>query len=409
MEIKRLIHDLISDPVISGKMILLTGPRQIGKTTAGKAWLAAAGNENNYFNWDEESVRAAFRKDPNFFEAEARKYSGHPRIIFDEIHKIRNWKTILKGWYDALNEHYSFLVIGSARLEFFHRSGDSMFGRYHLLHMSPVTPHELIGNWGRPNTALNFHPDMLSETPLDAEVIDTLIKYSGFPEPLLGASERTTNLWHNEYIQNFVREDIRDLTRISDFNRIEHVIDLLPSRIGSPFSMNAVKEDIGCSFDAIRAIMSAFEKICVITLIRPYHKKIKNALFKEPKIYFYDWTRVKDEGARFENFMAIQLTAFCEFVTDGGWSNLDLHYVRDKQKHEVDFLITANGNPKVLVEAKQNESNLDTNLKFFSERLKNVLAFQVVQKPDIFRKVDDKTWVISANRFFNWLFPHHVQ
>lgn len=175
--------------------------------------------------------------------------------------------------------------------------------------------------------------------PLQQETIENLIRFGGFPEPFLKGSARMLNLWHREYIQRLLREDLRDLTKISDFNRAEHLIELLPPRIGSPFSLNNLAQDLACSYDTARTLIKAFEKLYLITLIRPYSKKIKYAISKEPKLYLVDWTRLSDDGARFENFMAIQLKTFCDYVTDGGWNKMDLFYIRDKQKHEVDFLI----------------------------------------------------------------------
>lgn len=403
MNIKRLIHDLIEDPLISDKMILLAGPRQTGKTTEAKAWLGESGNDNLYYNWDDEKVRRQFRKDPNFFETAARLGGKNARIVFDEIHKLASWKNLLKGYHDSLGGEFNFMVTGSARLELFQRAGDSMFGRYHLLHMAPVTPNELEDRWSKPNISLSVDYDRLLADSVRQETVDALMNYSGFPEPLIKQSERALNLWHAEYDQRIIKEELRDLTKISDFNRVEHAVELLPSRIGSPFSLNNLKEDLGCAYDTARTVVRSLEKLCIVMLVRPYSRKLKYAIAKEPKLYFYDWTRLADEGARFENFIAMQLKTFCEFVNDGGWAKLELYYVRDKQGHEVDFLITSNGVPRLLIEAKAGNSNLDTNLKYFCEKLGGICAIQVVLKPDLLKKISDKIFIISSNRLFNLL------
>ncbi|MBI2092120.1 MAG: ATP-binding protein [Deltaproteobacteria bacterium] len=403
MKIERLIHELIKDSLLSDKMILLAGPRQTGKTTEAKEWLHETGHSSLYYNWDDEKVRRKFRADPNFFETAARTSGKGSRIVFDEIHKITNWKNLLKGYYDSFGSEFNFLVTGSARLELFQRSGDSMLGRYHLLHMAPVTPNELECVLPKPNTKLDINFEVFSSVSLKQSTLDALINYSGFPEPLIKQSDRALNLWHEEYNQRIIREDLRDLSKISDFNRVEHAIELLPARIGSPFSLNNLKTDIGCAYDTARSLIKALEKLYIITVVRPYSKNIKYALSKEPKVYFYDWTRVKDAGGRFENFMAIQLKTFCEFINDGGWQKVELYYLRDKQRHEVDFLIASDGEPRLLIEAKNADSNLDANLKFFSERSGNVPAVQVVFQPDIFKMISKKVCIVSANRFFNLL------
>ena len=120
-------------------------------------------------------------------------------------------------------------------------------------------------------------------------------------------------------------------------------------------------------------------------------------------LFLLDWSLVSDPGCRFENFMAVQLKTWCEFITDGGWCHMELHYVRDKQKREVDFLVVKDGKPFFLVEAKKTKGELDKNLEFFSKVLGNITAFQVTEEPGIFRKHKPQIWSVSANRFFNLL------
>ena len=403
MIFKRFIDELIGDPIISDRMLLLTGPRQVGKTTTAREWLASSHHENLYFNWDDEKTRRLFRKDANFFESMAREAGLNSRIVFDEIHKISNWKTLLKGYYDTFGSDFQFLVTGSARLELFHRAGDSMLGRYHFLHLNPLIPNEVQGLRVKPNLELNINQKVIAQKPLPQDIIETLLHFSGFPEPYQKQSERSLNLWQREYKQRIIREDMRDLTKISDFNRVEHLLELLPARIGSPLSMNSLRGDLGCSYDAVKSIIMALNKLCVITLIRPYSHRVKNSISKEPKIYLTDWTQIDDEGARFENFIAIQIKTFCEFITDGGFCRLELFYLRDKQKHETDFLIVRNNIPVMLIESKVSEDSLDKNLKFFSQKFRNIKSIQVVQKPCIFKKVTPNIWILSANRFFNLL------
>ena len=110
-----------------------------------------------------------------------------------------------------------------------------------------------------------------------------------------------------------------------------------------------------------------------------------------------------EEGARFENFVAIQLISFCHMINDGGWGNLDLFYVRDKQKKEVDFLITNNHKPVFLVEIKIKPSLHTKELEYFGEKLRPLAKFQVVAEPHIFKQIKKDLWVLSINRFFNLL------
>lgn len=407
MPFSRALFSLFHDPEMGKGMILISGPRQVGKTHLAKTWLKEKGNTELYFNWDDEKVRRFFRKDPHFFESAARSHGREVRIVFDEIHKQPQWKNLTKGYYDSFGEKFRFMVTGSARLELFHKSGDSMLGRYHLLHLNPLNPREAAGQ--KTGVCLSLMDDKLWEgklekKPLSQELFETLLHFSGFPHPYLKGSMRSLNLWHREYKTRLLREDMRDLTRIADLVRLEHFFELLPGRIGSPLSMNALSGDLYCSHDAVRAMVSAFEKLAITFRVRPYARRIQYSLKKEAKIYFFDWTLVPDDGPRFENFMAVQLKTWCDMMNDGGWGNLELHYLRTKMKKEVDFLIADKGKPLFMVEAKvDGNSAVASSLNHFSTFIGPIPCFCVVFLPGLFRKLGQNTWLVSANRFFNLL------
>ncbi len=403
MKIARFIEDLADDPVIADKMILVAGARQVGKTTTARTWLERAGLGHLYFNWDDEETRRKFRREAAFFESQARAAGHGPRLVFDEIHKMHNWKNLLKGYFDRFGSDFRFMVAGSARLELLQRAGDSMLGQYHLLHLHPLTMAEVVGRKPWPNKAIALTADRLSGKPFSDDALDTMLRFGGFPEPFLKQSERFLNLWHRENTQRLPREDLRDISRITDVNRAEHLMELLPYKVGSPLSTNSLKEDLGCSYDATKSLVAAFEKLYITLTVRPYSKKIKYAISKEPKAYLTDWSAVPDDGPRFENFIAVQLRAFCDYVTDGGWCRLELFYVRDKQGHEVDFLIVHNGVPRMLVETKLSEPSIDKSLSYFSQRLRGLDCVQVVRKPGVFKKTPMGIWAVSANRFLDAL------
>ena len=129
-------------------MIFIAGPRQSGKTTLLRHFLAEKKCNDLFFNWDTPKVRNEFRKDPTFFESTARLKRKNEKDIwvgFDEIHKRTKWKDILKGYYDQFSHEFRFVITGSARLDLFRRSGDSLIGRYFLFNLLPFSFSELAG------------------------------------------------------------------------------------------------------------------------------------------------------------------------------------------------------------------------------------------------------------------------
>ncbi len=130
--IPRWVKDYDFDENLSGKhMVFLAGPRQVGKTSLAKNWLKGKGCSSLYFNWDDISTRKAYMANNRFFESPVRSLGiKDPWIVFAEIHKRYRWRDILKGTYDLFGDEFRFLITGSARLDLFRRSEDSLVGIY---------------------------------------------------------------------------------------------------------------------------------------------------------------------------------------------------------------------------------------------------------------------------------------
>ena len=165
-------------------MAFITGPRQVGKTTLARFLLKEVGSDN-YFNWDDgETRRRILRSSGSFWESPG---SNPSRIVLDEIHKYPRWKRFLKGFFDLQRDRVEVMVTGSGRLDIYQRGGDSLFGRYHLLHLLPFS----LGELARPKTipAPLDHTSSIEKVfePPDAvlkEGYQSLWNLNGFPEPL---------------------------------------------------------------------------------------------------------------------------------------------------------------------------------------------------------------------------------
>jgi hypothetical protein len=373
------------------KMAFVAGPRQVGKTTLAKHLLSSTAAEDCYFNWDIESHRKAIIRYPEDFWMRLSKTSprGKWRIVLDEIHKFPRWKRFLKGLYDSQREKAEIIVTGSGRLDIFQRGGDSLAGRYHLYHLYPFTLGELLSAerstvvppkdfWKRLHAG--------EESASAASSLRDLEMYSGFPEPLFSGSESRLRRWRQTYQSAVLREDLRDLTRIREIGLIETLVSMLPERIGSPLSINALREDLGVNFLTVQGWLETLQRLFFLFKIRPYAGKLSRTLRREEKAYLFDYTVIEDSGARFENVVAIHLRKICDAWRDWGYGDFDLCYVRDREKREVDFLITEARKPYALVEAKVSAAEPDPSLKYFAERLKPQHVVQVVRDPQRFKR-----------------------
>jgi uncharacterized protein len=330
------------------KMVFIGGPRQVGKTSLARALMPHAGAELNY---DVAGHRQAILR---------RELPPGDFWFFDEIHKYRGWRNYLKGLVDAPAApgagRQRILVTGSARLDLYRYGGDSLQGRYHYLRL---------------------HPFSAAELGAHADTVPTLLALGGFPEPFLGGSERLARRWSLAYRERLVREEISSLETVSDLGRIELLAGALPQRVGSPLSLNSLREDLQVSHQTVARWTDMLERVYGIFRLAPFGTPRLRALMKQRKHYHYDWSVVTDAGARFENLIASHLLKWVEFQIDSQGRDLELRYFRDIDGREVDFVVTEDRKPIAMVECKLGDDGVSPGLKYLKARFPDVIAWQV--------------------------------
>lgn len=376
----------------NGPMTFITGPRQVGKTYLVRE------RSKLYFNWDTTEVKKSYLKDPYFFR---KLYQPGSPIIFDEIHKRKDWKKILKGYFDSAERIENFIITGSGRFDIFRKGGDSLQGRYDLYHLLPLTFDEIRQNNKKRAPALprefsTWKPD-ITETISDNQ----LISMGGFPSPYLSSSKQNLQKWNDLYIERMVKEDVRDFSNVQKVDQLELLVRLLPERVTSPISIKALSEDIECSQVAIKSWLRLLESLYLGVMIPPFHRKIHRAVKKEQKWYFYQWAMNENPAAQFENYLAIQLLTACQYWRDQGHGVWELYYLRDQDRREVDFMICKNLKPVALVEAKSSESNFPTPLNYYVEKL-GIPGYVLYPKGST-RQFGENKWGMNSATFLKGL------
>lgn len=346
---ERAQHDLIVKD-LSRKMVILTGPRQVGKTSL--ALEICKGFERSvYLNYDSFEDREIIHKAGWIPDTEL--------LVLDELHKMNGWKNYLKGVYDTKQKHLKILVTGSARLDTYRRSGDSLAGRFFRHRLNPLSPAEI-------------------SNPEDS-MIERLMERGGFPEPYLADSVQEADRWRLQYVDGLVRTDILDLERVHNLRAIELTLELLRRRVGSPVSFTSLAGDVNCSPNTIKRYIEILEALFIVFRVTPYHKNIARSLLKEPKIYFYDTGMVKgDDGLRFENMVAVCLLKHLNAIEDYDGKRAELGYLRTKEKREVDFVVSIEDKPISIIETKTTKSDVGPHLKYFHKKY-GLVALQIVR------------------------------
>ncbi len=352
------------------KFVLLSGPRQSGKTYLSKS----LAQNSVYLNYDLPEhriilIEKSWPKDSDL-------------IIFDELHKMPNWKSWLKGIFDTQGAKPQTIIIGSAMFDTYKKVGDSLAGRYFSYRMHPFTIKEL------------------KEKVDPKEAFPVLMAYGGFPEPFLKASESFYLRWKKSHLDIILRQDLIDLESVRDIKAIEILVELLRHRIGSPVSTASLARDLKRDPKTIKKWLGILENLYIIFKISPYHKNVARSLLKEPKYYFFDNGQVKgDDGIKLENLVACALKREADFFSDTTGHDASLHFLRTKDGVEADFFISIDNTPRLVIEVKWSDTNLSNSLINFTKNWPTTEGIQVVNKTFQEKHFDNKLKVKNVVNF----------
>lgn len=382
------------------KMVFLSGPRQTGKTTLAKSLLYS---KDCYFDWDHVPFRKRWLTQVDGL-AESLLALDKPRIVLDEFHKNKKWRNQLKGFYDQYGDEIQIILTGSAKLNAFRKGTDSLLGRFVHFHLLPFTLGELISP--KPMSFVEFvqylhQPLALKNIQNAGSVQQQLFKYGGFPEPFKSQSDEFHRVWHRNRLELLIRQDLKDLSNIVDVGHVEILASFLPEKVGSPLSVQSLREDLDIAHTTASRWLMALSQVYYQFDVRPHSKSIARSLKKEPKIYLYDWSEIEDLGPRFENMVAAHLLKMVHFYNDTGQADLRLHYLRDKDGHEVDFIVLNRNRPLFSLECKLTDRSLDRTFYRFHKKL-SIPHFQVI-RDNFFRKFDAHVFIVGFENFFSRL------
>ena len=380
------------------QMVLLSGPRQVGKTTLGETLSGVC------LNWDDDDVKRTIMSG----QSETVKRYGlagmsetDKVVVFDEIHKYTRWKQFLKGFYDVYGRNVRIVATGSAKMDVYKKGGDSMMGRYFPYRIHPLSVAELIDPSIPDEKKIIRMPRKIPDGQWEA-----LNVFGGFPESFANGTMRFLRKWRTLRMEQLLREDIRDITKSVELDQIEALALILANRSGEQLVMAPLACEVMTSEPTLKKWTAILKALYYGFTVKPYYKNIENSIRKTPKWYLRDWSGIEDPGKRAETFVACHLLKAVEGWTDLGFGEFDLFYIRDKKKREVDFLVTRDKKPWFIAEVKNAEEKLSPSLSLFQEQTGAAHAFQIVFE----RPYDDEDCfcnrgptVVSARTFLSQL------
>ena len=281
-------------------------------------------------------------------------------LILDELHKMPEFKNYLKGIYDTKSSAMRILVTGSARLDVYDQVGDSLAGRYFRHRLLPFSLSEL---------------NQINETC----GVSKILERGGFPEPLLAENEQEANRWRQQYINSMLSIDIFDVGEIENIKAFRLVFELLRTKVASTVSYNSIAADVHIAPNTVKKYIQIMQALYIIFIVTPFSNNIARSVLKEPKIYFFDTGLVVgNRGTKLENLVACSLLKSIYAQNDYHAHNYSLHYLRTKEKIEVDFAIANNNKIEQIIEVKGSDDDLHHGLKYFHNKYE-LPAIQIVE------------------------------
>lgn len=348
--INRHMEKCITELSKTWSVILLTGPRQSGKTTMLKKLAEKESTGREYISLDDLTVREMAKTDPKMF-----LQLHKPPIIIDEVQYAPELFTYIKIHVDTYHNSGDFWLTGSQVFGLMKGVRESLAGRVALLHMSPLSQREIIGAPPRPFTT---DLETLLSDSKSIEALSTPQMYEriwkGCMPGLLSMEPADRNIFYSSYLSTYIERDVRELSGAVDALKFTRFITAVAARASQLVNIKAMADDADIDQSTAKAWLQILEALGIVFLLHPYSNNVLKRTVKTPKLYFYDtglvcyltkWSSPEVaecgamSGALLENFTVSEIMK--SYQSSG--KEPYLNYYRDRDAREIDLIIEGDG------------------------------------------------------------------
>jgi len=344
--IKRSLEPVLKKAASEFPVVVLTGPRQSGKTTLLKQYF---GKQYGYVSLEPPDVRLSAAEDPRgFLEAYP------PPVIFDEVQYAPDLLPYVKDRVDANRARAGqYVLTGSQNLLLVEKITESLAGRAAMLRLLPLSRRE---EDGRPQSFLPWEIKRRGSPAKKSTYEKTWRSFlrGGYPE-LVASPRRDTNLWHASYVQTYLERDVRTVRQVGDLSQFQGFLRALAARSAQLLNLTDLAKDLGVAVNTAKLWLSVLEATYQVIVLRPYFANVGKRLVKTPKVYFADvgtlcyLMGLKDSQHAASGPMGgpiMETAVLCEIVRTLTHRGIDprVYFWRTSTGTEVDFVIeTADG------------------------------------------------------------------